>query len=287
MFNYVVSKKQDGISLLDFFKLFHLGKNKINYLIDNKKVLINDEIITSRNFILKYLDIINIDTSYYDYPNYKSIRYNLKIIYEDDYIIAIDKPYGVIIYDDKMVSLASYVAYYYEKTNQNIAVRHVHRLDKDTTGIIIYAKDIISHSYLSYLFEHNEIKKEYYALVKGVITKNGTVDIGISKNRHENGKMIANINGDQCLTKYQVIKNYDDKTLLNVEIKNGRTHQIRVHMAYIKHPLVSDALYGEKIDDTKMHLDCHHIGFYDLMINKYLSLNLPIRYTEEENEKNI
>lgn len=284
-FHYQIFKKEDGLTLLQLLNSFYLAKNRINYLIDNKKISINNEIINKRDHVLSFNDIIDIDTSFYDDIKYRPVRYNLKVIYEDDYILVVDKPKGVIIYDNDITTMANYVAYYYQKTGQDVCVRHVHRLDKDTTGLLVYAKDILTHSYLSHLFENDEIKKEYYAYVEGVLDENGIIDIGISRNRHESGKMMANINGQSAISIYKPIKVINHNTLIDVQIKSGRTHQIRVHMAYIKHPLVGDMLYGN--NDGMMYLDCHHIGFYNRLINKYLDLNIPLRFEEGKNEKDL
>lgn len=262
-FKYTVKNKENNLTLKNWMKSFNLAKNKINYLIDNKCVMINGEIVNKREYVLQENDEIIVDVSYFENIDYPPSRYNLEILYEDDYILVVNKPSKVIIYpENKELSktMANYIAHYYTKTNQNLTIRHVHRLDIDTTGCLVYAKDVFTHSYLSGLFENGKVKKEYYAIVYGIIDTVGKIDSPIGRNRHNNLMMVTKT-GANALTHYKPIKYYDNKTLLNVEIKTGRTHQIRVHMSSIKHPLVGDKMYGTLDDASRVMLHCQHIGF--------------------------
>lgn len=278
-FKYVVKNKEQGLTLKQWMESFYLSKNKINYLIDNSCININGETIKNRNFVLYNNNEIIIDVTHYEMIDYPAIRYNLKIIYEDDYILVIEKPCGYIIYpENKEIdkTMANFVAYYYSKTNQNHTIRHVHRLDTDTSGCLIYAKDIFTHSMLSHYFENNETKKEYFAVVYGIINKKGVIDKKIARNRHEN-KMMISKTGKDALTIYSPITIVDNKTLLNVVIKTGRTHQIRVHLSSLKHPLVGDKLYGAIDNYNRVMLHCHHIGFLHPITKVWIDFysNLP------------
>ena len=177
-----------------------------------------------------------------------------------------------------------------QKTNQNRTIRHVHRLDTDTTGCLVYAKDILTHSYLSNLFENSNVKKEYNALVYGIIEKSGKVDTSIGRNRHNNS-MITTPNGLNALTLYKPLKHINDCTLLNVEIKTGRTHQIRVHMASIKHPLLGDTMYGKNDEYKRVMLHCSHIGFihpvYKYWVDFFAEIPQDMKYIIGDNNENI
>ena len=262
-FSYKVKNKEKEITLKEWLQSFNLAKNKINYLIDNKCININNEIVNKRDYILKENDEILIDVSNYEQIDYLPLRYNLNIIYEDDYILVVNKPSGVIIYpENKELSntMANYIAYYYTKTNQDKTIRHVHRLDTETSGCLVYAKDVLTHSYLSNLFENSKVKKEYTTICYGIIEKSGKIDTPIGRNRHNN-LMITTKNGANALTLYKPIKHINGNTLLNVEIKTGRTHQIRVHLSSIKHPILGDKMYGKPDDVKRVMLHCSHIGF--------------------------
>lgn len=292
-FKYTIKNKETGKNLKEWLQSFNLAKNKINYLIDNKCITINDEIVFKREFILKENDKVVIDVSNYEQIDYLPLRFNLDIVYEDDYILVVNKPSGVIIYpENKELSntMANYIAYYYTKTNQNRTIRHVHRLDTDTTGCLVYAKDILTHSYLSNLFENSNVKKEYNALVYGIIEKSGKVDTSIGRNRHNNS-MITTPNGLNALTLYKPLKHINDCTLLNVEIKTGRTHQIRVHMASIKHPLLGDTMYGKNDEYKRVMLHCSHIGFihpvYKYWVDFFAEIPQDMKYIIGDNNENI
>lgn len=292
-FKYTIKNKETGKNLKEWLQSFNLAKNKINYLIDNKCITINDEIVFKREFILKENDKVVIDVSNYEQIDYLLLRFNLDIVYEDDYILVVNKPSGVIIYpENKELSntMANYIAYYYTKTNQNRTIRHVHRLDTDTTGCLVYAKDILTHSYLSNLFENSNVKKEYNALVYGIIEKSGKVDTSIGRNRHNNS-MITTPNGLNALTLYKPLKYINDCTLLNVEIKTGRTHQIRVHMASIKHPLLGDTIYGKKDEYKRVMLHCSHIGFihpvYKYWVDFFAEIPQDMKYIIGDYNENI
>ena len=171
-FKYTVKTKESGKNLKELLQSFNLAKNKINYLIDNKCISINNNVVYKREHLLNENDEVIIDISNYEQIDYLPLRYNLEIIYEDEYLLVVNKPKGVIIYpENKELSntMANYIAYYYTKTNQNKTIRHAHRLDTDTTGCLVYSKDVITHSYLSNLFENGKVKKEYNALVYGCL----------------------------------------------------------------------------------------------------------------------
>lgn len=284
-FSYVVNKKDDRLTLKSWFERFYLAKNKINYLIDNKCVTVNGKIINKRDYILNLNDEILIDISNYEAIDYPPCRYNLKIIYEDDYLLVVEKPSGVIMYSENKElenTMANYVAYYYTKTNQNLTIRHAHRLDTDTTGCLVYAKDVITHSVLSNNFKNNKTKKEYFAIVYGIINNEGKIDKKIGRDRHHSGKMIISNSGNDAFTFYKPNKVLKNKTLVDVLLKTGRTHQIRVHLSSIKHPILGDKMYGKNDEYKRVMLHCYHIGFLHPIKNSWIDFyaDLPIDMKE-------
>ncbi len=292
-FKYTIKNKEANMTLKEWLQSFNLAKNKINYLIDNKCISINEEIVYKREYILKEFDEIVIDVSSYEEIDFLPLRYNLDIIYEDDYILVVNKPSGVIIYpENKELSntMANYMAYYYTKTNQNKTIRHVHRLDTETTGCLVYAKDVITHSYLSNLFENGKVKKEYITIAYGIIKESGRIEVPIGRNRHNN-LMMTSKTGSSALTLYKPVKNINGNTLLNVEIKTGRTHQIRVHLSSIKHPILGDKMYGKKDDYKRVMLHCRHIGFvhpvYKYWVDFYANLPQDMKEIIGENDEII
>lgn len=278
-FKYKIKEEENNLTLKMWMQSFHLAKNKINYLIDQNFISINGKICSNREFILNTNDEIVINTSTYDAIDYPPYRYHLKIIYEDDYLLVVEKPQGVIIYPEKKElakTMANFIAYYYHKTNQSYAIRHIHRLDIDTTGCLLYAKDIFTHSKLAYAFEKNKTKKEYFAIVYGIIKKDGVINRKIGKNRHSK-QMIISSSGSDAVTYYYPVRVLDDKTLVKVVLKTGRTHQIRVHLSSIKHPLLGDSLYGASDQYQRVMLHCYHIGVIHPISGKWIDFiaNLP------------
>ncbi len=169
----------------------------------------------------------------------------LDILFEDKDIIAINKPAGLLVIPDRFdATLPSLVKMLEAKFGQKIFI--VHRIDRDTSGVILFAKNEQAHKYLSGLFEGRLINKYYIGLVQGrVIPEKGTIDKPIGEHPAVNGKMIVVKKGKPSITDYEVIEQWPLYSLLRFQIHTGRTHQIRVHMQNAGHPIVCDELYGD------------------------------------------
>jgi 23S rRNA pseudouridine1911/1915/1917 synthase len=172
----------------------------------------------------------------------------LEILFEDDFCLVVNKPAGMSIHPaekGQKGTLAGAVAYYYESTGQPCSVRHIHRLDRDTTGAVLYAKNEWAHLLLDEDMREKRIERIYTALASGVFTaKAGTVREPIGRDRHHSGKRRAGPGGDPAVTHYEVIEQLMKAALVRVRLETGRTHQIRVHLNFIGHPLLGDTLYG-------------------------------------------
>ena len=202
-------------------------------------------------------------------------KLSVDVVYEDDYLLIINKPRGIIIHDDdkkKLNTLSNRVAKYYYDNGLNLCVRFAHRLDFDTTGLIIYVKDSLSFAYMNHFIENHQINRYYLALVEGNFKeKSGKINKNIGKNRHDSKKFIISKTGKEAITNYEVIKNYEGYSLVKLLLETGRTHQIRVHMASIGHPLLGDTLYGKKsnlIDRVALH--SFKLSFIHLISNTVL-----------------
>ena len=185
----------------------------------------------------------------------------IDIVYEDDSVVVVNKPAGILIHSDginETDTLLNRVAYHY---HGHVDVKVIHRIDYDTTGLVLFSKNALSHAYLNYQMENGLIKKEYECIVHGTFKeKEGIIDKAIGSNRHENNKYLVTKNGKKAITKYKVIACKANKSLLSVEILTGRTHQIRVHMAYINHPICSDKIYY-KYEDMPLMLMSKKLTF--------------------------
>lgn len=165
------------------------------------------------------------------------------IIFENKHFVAVNKPSGLLSIPDRLgkeFSLKDVLKYFFGE------IYTVHRLDKDTSGIIVFAKDEDSHKQLSQLFEGREVEKFYLGLVHGkLIAESGSIDAAIMEHPGKTGKMVTHVKGKVSLTDYQVLESFRLYSWLQFQIHTGRTHQIRVHMQHIGHPIVCDELYGD------------------------------------------
>lgn len=169
----------------------------------------------------------------------------IEILYQDDDMVIVNKPAGVLVIPDRFNSdIPSLNRMLENKLEQKIWV--VHRLDRDTSGVICFAKNEEAHRYLSKLFEEHNVGKFYAGLVQGrVIPEEGRIEAPIAEHPHTKGKMVVARKGKASVTDYKVVEQWGLYSLVQFQIHTGRTHQIRVHMQSIGHPIVCDELYGD------------------------------------------
>jgi len=172
----------------------------------------------------------------------------LDILYEDEFCLVVNKPAGMSVHPAERGqhgTLAGAVAWHYAATGQACAVRHIHRLDKDTTGAVLYAKNEWAHVLLDEAMQHKRIDRRYCAVVAGApAARQGTVRAPIGRDRHHAGKRRVSPGGDAAVTHYKVREQLRGAAWIELRLETGRTHQIRVHMSHLGHPLLGDVLYG-------------------------------------------
>lgn len=174
---------------------------------------------------------------------------NLNIIYEDFDLLILNKAPNIVVHPTKSHqtnTLSNGIAYYFNKNNIKKKIRFVNRLDMDTTGILIVAKNSFAHQQMAIQFEENTIEKKYLGIVKGIVKNDeGLIDLAIGREEDKSIKKMVSESGQEALTRYKVLERFNEATLVEVQIYTGRSHQIRVHMDYIGHPIIGDSLYDE------------------------------------------
>ena len=174
----------------------------------------------------------------------------LSIVYEDEALLVLNKPSGLVVHPgagNREHTLVNALVYHEPILANLPRAGIVHRLDKDTTGLLVVAKTLISHTALIRQLQAREVQRNYLALVQGHLISGGEIDTFYGRHPKNRLKMAVCVQGKQAITHYKIRKHYKDFTLLKVELLTGRTHQIRVHMNYINHPIVGDPLYGGRI----------------------------------------
>lgn len=290
-----ISEEKDlGIRIDKYLSTILEGKSRsfIQGLIDSKSILVNSKVVKS-NYKLKIEDEIQIKMPEPTELEVKAEKMDLNIIYEDKDIVVVNKEKGMVVhpapgnYTGTLVNGLLYHCKDLSGINGVIRPGIVHRIDKDTSGVLVIAKNDESHNKLAVQFKDHSIKREYYALVEGKFSKEeGTVDKPLGRNKKDRLKMAIVSDGKRAVTHYKVLEQYNNNTsLVKCVLETGRTHQIRVHMASINHPLVGDEVYGSKKQKIKISGQVLHaktLGFIHPTNNKYIEFDseLPKYYKE-------
>lgn len=264
---------EDAGKRLDAFlaeNIENRSRARVQKMIDDGDVLVNGKAPKSSQK-LRANDEIEVELTEEIVEGFAPEDISLEIVYEDEFLAVINKPAGMVVHPGAGVpngTLANAIAHHFNfgkaeiekpKTQNSNRIGIVHRLDKDTSGLIVVAKSDEVHEKLSEQFRNREVYKSYVALVHGEIeTENGTIDQPIAREKHNRTKMAVRAHGRNALSLWSVRERFEKFTLLKVEIKTGRTHQIRVHLAHLNHPIVGDELYNAGRDKTVRNLNIRH-----------------------------
>ena len=222
-------------------------------------------------------DTITINFDYEeDNSNIIPTKMNLNIIFEDDWLLVVNKPAGIAIppsvlhyYD----SLCNGIKFYFDKIGLKKKIRPVNRLDLNTSGLVVFAKCEYIQEYLINQMKNNQFKKEYLAVCNGFFDKkSGTINLPIARKENSIIERCISENGQTAITHYEVLKEFDNYSLVKCSLETGRTHQIRVHMSAIGHPLLGDSLYGSISDlINRQALHCFNLQFIHPIYNNDLN----------------
>jgi len=241
------------ITLKQLLESFGVGKKQLRQWFLQNLVFVNG-VLEDEDFIVKYHDRIEIHDEEQIDETFDDFTPLPVILYEDDFLLAVDKDDARIVHSNDD-ALSHCVAKYYSSTNQSLKIRHLHRLDKATSGIVLYAKGFLSQAYYTSIWDGEQIQKTYTAIVEGkVSSKSFLIDKPIGKDRHQNNRYLVLPNGKPSKTQVEVISSSDTYSVLKCRLLTGRTHQIRVHLSSIHHPIIGDAYYGSQKEAKRMML---------------------------------
>ncbi|WP_160678652.1 RluA family pseudouridine synthase [Clostridium sp. C8-1-8] len=290
---FQINLDEKGIRIDKFLseKIVDRSRSHIQNLIDNDAVLVNGKNIKS-NYKLRENDVVTVNMPEPEELKVEPENIEIDIVYEDEDIIVVNKKQGMVVhpapgnYNGTLVNALLYHCKDLSGINGVIRPGIVHRIDKDTSGIIVVAKNDLAHSKLTEQFKVHSIKREYYALTEGVFkSDSGVVDQPLARHPQDRIKMAIVKDGRRAVTHYEVLERYKSNTLVKCSLETGRTHQIRVHMAYLGHPLVGDPVYGYKKQKFKLEGQMLHaktLGFVHPTKNEYVEFNsdLPDYFLE-------
>jgi 23S rRNA pseudouridine1911/1915/1917 synthase len=246
-----------------------LSRTAIQKLIENGEVLLNGE-IPNKKIKTELNDVIEFSYEEKTLTDLKPQDIPLDIVYEDPDVIVINKPKGIVVHpavgnpDGTIVNALLFHCKELSDVNGFYRPGIVHRIDKDTSGLLVCAKNNEAHNFLSAQLKDKTCFRKYYAIVNGVIENNeGEINAPIGRSEKNRQQMCVTAkNSKEAVTLFRVLERYADSTLLDVELKTGRTHQIRVHMQYINHAVVNDSRYAKKVlDESGQYLHAYYLSF--------------------------
>lgn len=261
-----------------------LSRTNIQKLIKEDKVLVNNK-KTKNSYKTQLDDSIEI---YYEenvISDLAATNIPLEIIYEDEDLLVINKQKGLVVHpalgnwDNTLVNALIYYNKELSDINGYFRPGIVHRIDKDTSGLLVVAKNNATHIKLAEQLKNKTCFRKYYCLVKGVVENDeGVIDAPIGRDKNDRQKMcVTNINSKEAISEFKVIERFPNCSLLDVNLLTGRTHQIRVHMSFIKHPVINDAKYnGPIIDQSGQYLHAYYLSFIHPRYNKRVEFKVDM-----------
>ena len=277
--------KENNQKRLDSYvtdKLSKVSRTTAQRLIEEEKVLVNGK-KQKASYKPEEGDVISIEIPEAKDVELKAQDIPVPVVYEDNDIIVVNKPKGMVVHPANGNPDGTLV-------NAILAMCKDSRLDKDTSGLLIVAKNDEAHMNMSKQIQERKVTKKYIALVRGVVAEDeATIDLPIARSTKDRKKMAVDPKGKNAVTHFKVLKRYDNYTLLELKIDTGRTHQIRVHMSYIGHPVVGDEVYSNGKNEFGVQgqmLHARYLQFKHPITGKELSLEAPIpEYFEDVLEK--
>ena len=255
-----------------------ISRSKCQKMIENDYVFVNGKKVRS-SYLIKENDQVEVQEYKEPIMNITPEKMDLDIVYEDDDVIIINKKNGIVVhpgsgnYEHTLVNGLLYHSSSLSNTNGEFRPGIVHRIDAYTTGLLMVAKNNEAHEILAKQLEEKTTTRKYVALVWGVISNDtGTIDAPIGRDKNDRKKMAVVEDGKKAVTHFRVLERFKEATFIELSLDTGITHQIRVHMNYINHPVVNDPVYGKRkiIDETGQCLHAKTLGFIHPKTKQYM-----------------
>ena len=287
VYNFIIDEKEDCQKRIDVFlsEQAEITRSYVKNLIEEGNVIVNEKPITKAGYSIKIGDKITLTIQDSKELNLEPENIPLDIVYEDDDIAVINKPQGMVVHpapganEGTLVNALLYNLKSLSSINGVVRPGIVHRIDKNTSGLLVVAKNDFSHLELQKEIQNKEAKRYYVALVDGNVKQDeGVIETLIDRSQKDRKKMAVSLNsGRNAITLFKVKKRYGQYTLMEYELKTGRTHQIRVHSKYIGHPIVGDDVYN---GSNKFGLNGQLLHAYKLVLrhprtNEIMQFNAP------------
>ncbi len=280
--DYKVKKEDNYCNIKQVLKeVFQISDRLLLKLKNNKQFYLNNKNVYVSHPV-KENDIITINIDFKESSdNIVPTPMNLDILFEDESFLILNKPAGVAIHPSHShfdTSLSNGVKYYYEQNDIHKKIRPVNRLDKDTSGAVIFAKNDYVQENITRQMKNNTFHKEYIAILEGILeSKSGTINAPIAREKDSIIKRCIRNDGDIAISHFKVLNEYDGYSEVQLIIETGRTHQIRVHSSYIGHPVLGDTLYGKPSSlISRQALHSYIISFTHPITKKNLTITAPL-----------
>ena len=282
-----VDPEYEGLRLDQYLSLIRddMSRSRISRLIESGAVSVNDKNIVKSSFRVSEEDIVTLLIPEAEVLEILPEDIPLDILYEDNDVIVVNKPKGMVVHpsaghmDGTLVNALLYHCKDLSGINGVLRPGIVHRIDKDTSGSVIACKNDNAHNKIAAALKDHSLKRLYRAIVKGVIKEDGTVDKPIGRNKNDRKKMGIRPDGKRAVTHYKVLETFKDHTYIECSLETGRTHQIRVHMASIAHPVLGDQVYGSGKSPYKTEGQALHamvLGFIQPVTGEYIETTAPL-----------
>lgn len=276
---YIVSEQDHGLRLIDILiRRFDLSIRQLRRAKNSKLVRVNGNKI-SLNAALRSGDRVTLILE--DEENIfppEPIRFG--VVYEDDYLLAADKPPFLVVHPTKghaSNTLGNAVAHHMRERGENYKIRFINRLDRDTSGIVLIAKNALVQQRVTDQMQRGGVDKRYFAIAEGTVDEVGTIDLPIGRASEDDVVRVVMAEGKRAVTKYRRVRTVGKYSLVEIELLTGRTHQIRVHFQAIGHPIVGDGLYGSTSPFIgRQALHCCEMGLVHPFSGEALTVRAPL-----------